>query len=279
MSLLRAELRRLALRRLTRWMLLLVVLLLATVVVAVAADQVRWVTADPTRPPAYQFRRDFADTIHVFTGLLAMFGFILGASFIGAEWRSGGMLHLLLWRPGRLRVFSAKLAALLVVLLGLWVVLAPGWTAVFWVLANYGGHDQSMTAGAWLSLGLTGARGLALVLAASTLAFALASLGRHTAAAMGTVIGALVIGVAGVGVVVGGLFNVRFFEAWLWTTYLAAWLEGSYVVYDWGSTEAIINSTPDRLEITWPVAGAGIAAVVVLVLGAALWQLRRRDVT
>ena len=38
---------------------------------------------------------------------------MIGASFVGAEWNSGGMMNLLLWRPQRLKVLSTKLAALL----------------------------------------------------------------------------------------------------------------------------------------------------------------------
>ena len=51
--------------------------------------------------------------IVLFGGMLALFGFAVGASFVGAEWHSGGMMNLLLWRPRRLALLAQKLGALL----------------------------------------------------------------------------------------------------------------------------------------------------------------------
>lgn len=43
---------------------------------------------------------------------------------------------------------------------------------------------------------------------------------------------------------------------------------------------ALGECVPPAMEITWPDAGIGIAVVVAAaVLVAALWQMRRRDVT
>ena len=52
--------------------------------------------------------------ITTLAALLALVAFVIGASFVGAEWNSGGMMNLLLWRPQRLQVLGTKLAALLV---------------------------------------------------------------------------------------------------------------------------------------------------------------------
>ena len=41
-----------------------------------------------------------------FAAILALVGFVIGASFVGAEWSTGGMMNLLLWRPKRLTVCS-----------------------------------------------------------------------------------------------------------------------------------------------------------------------------
>src|SRR5690606_8266356 len=64
-------------------------------------------------PPTFSFRDGFESMIGVFAAILALFGFLVGASFVGAEWRSGGMMNLLLWQPRRLRVLGTKLTTLL----------------------------------------------------------------------------------------------------------------------------------------------------------------------
>jgi len=233
-------------------------------------------------PPAFEFRAGFGDMITVLVGLLAMAGFIVGASFVGAEWRSGGMMNLLLWRPRRLVVLGAKLLALLAALLGSGVLLGALWTGGFWLIARFRGITDTMTAGAWQSFGLAGLRGLALALVAGAIGFALASLGRHTAMAMGSAIAAFVVGVAGVGIIAGGMLQLPFWERWMWPTYLTAWLDTSVTLRDFTAPcEPGLGGdcVPPTMEITWQQSGVGIAVVVALLLGAAMWQMRRRDVT
>lgn len=230
-------------------------------------------------PPAFEFRTGFRDMITVFVGVLALFAFLVGASFVGAEWRTGGMMNLLLWRPRRLQVLGGKLLALLAALLGLGVLGGAAWTGGLWLVASFRGITDTMTAGTWQSFGLDGVRGLALVLVAGAVGFALASLGRHSAMAMGTAIAGFVVGVAGVAIVANGLLQLPFWERWLWTTYVNAWLEGGAVVFNFRAPCQGIGpcETPEYV-VTWQMAGAGIAAAVVLLLGAAMWQMRRRDV-
>jgi len=50
--------------------------------------------------------------VTTFAAVLALVAYIVGASFVGAEWSSGGMMNLLLWRPRRLQVLGTKLAVL-----------------------------------------------------------------------------------------------------------------------------------------------------------------------
>lgn len=341
MSLVRAELRRLSKRRMTRWMLLLVLGLMATVAIVMALEnqkpgpaaqaeaeaaaarefqeQQGWMEQEiaaceeahetgvdddfypadceeirtwyPSQeemvewnlPPTFEFRDEFPAMITVFAALLSMFAFVVGASVVGAEWRTGGMMNLLLWRPRRLQVLGSKLTALLGTLVGLGVLLGAAWTAVFWLIATYRGVTDGMTDGTWQSLALTGVRGITLVLVAGTIGFAIASIGRHTAAAMGAAIAAIVVGVAGVGIIAEGLLQLQFFERWMWTTYVTAWLDKTAVLRDWSvpcipSGESGECEVP-QYEITWQVAGVGMAVLVALLLGAAMWQIRRRDVT
>jgi ABC-2 type transport system permease protein len=231
-------------------------------------------------PPAFDFRGQFENLLTVFAGVLAMFGFIVGASFVGAEWRSGGMMNLLLWRPRRLRVLGAKLGTLLGGLAGLGVLLAGAWTASFWLVATFRGITDTMTAGAWQSFGLTGLRALVMVLVAGAAGFAIASLGRHTATALGAVLAAFVVGF-GV-LAVAHAAGARYPEAWFWGSYVDAWMRKSVTFYDYRSCEGFGGfgeCLPAELTVTWQVAGVGIGAALVLLVALTMWHMRYRDVT
>lgn len=231
-------------------------------------------------PPTFEFKREFPAMITVFAGILALVGFVVGASFVGAEWHSGGMMNLLLWRPQRLRVLLAKLGTLLVGLLTVGLVLGAAWTAAFWAIGTYRGTTEGMTPGTWESFALTGARGLGLVLIAAAVGFGIASLGRHTAMALGTAVGVGVVGIVGVAIVLGEMLRLPFWERYLWPTYLIAWMNKSYVIEEWRACEFVMGECrPATLEITWQHSGLLFAAVVVLALGGAMWSMRSRDIT
>jgi ABC-2 type transport system permease protein len=232
-------------------------------------------------PPTFDFRAKFGGTWLTWAAIMALVAFIAGASFVGAEWSSGGMTNLLIWRPRRLQVFGAKLAALLTWITALCAVVAGLWTAAFWVIATQRGSTAGMTSGVWQSIGLTSLRGFAMVVAAAVLGFALASLGRHTAMALGAAVGAVVVIQFAVGVVVE-LAKVRFAEAWLVPTYVTAWMATSYTVEDHNACDNAGFSgicEPAKLEITWQLSGALMLAAVVLLLVPALWSMRKRDIT
>lgn len=231
-------------------------------------------------PATFNFREQFPETAITFSAVLALVAFVAGASFVGAEWSTGGMMNLLLWRPQRVRVLLTKLAALLTALFGLTVVAAAAWTAAFWATGTYRGTTGEMTSGAWQSIGLTGLRGLVLILVAGTLGFGLASLGRHTALALGGVLGVMVVGQFGLGAVLA-IAQVKFMETWLLPTYLLAWMQKKITLQNWDSCQASYTGEcqPETLDVTWQNSSILLSAALVLVLGAAIWTMRRRDIT
>jgi ABC-type transport system involved in multi-copper enzyme maturation permease subunit len=231
-------------------------------------------------PATFDFRRSFGDMVTTLAALLALTAFVVGASFVGAEWNSGGMMNLLLWRPQRLKVLGTKLLALLVALTALTAVTSAAWTGIFAVIAQQRGSLASMTAGAWQSFVLTEVRGLVLVLVVGAVGFGLASLGRHTAMALGVAIGVVVVFQFGLGTVLS-LANVKFIEAYLIPVWGAAWMSKSVKLenYDACNYSASGGCQPDTLTLTWQMAGGLLATVVVLVVGAALWTMRSRDIT
>ncbi|RSM46598.1 ABC transporter permease [Actinoplanes sp. ATCC 53533] len=230
--------------------------------------------------PAFDFREQFRYLVITLAALLAVMAFVIGASFVGAEWSSGGMMNLLLWRPRRLEVLGTKLAALLVNLALFTVAVSAAWTGLFALTAGTRGTLARMTSGAWQSIVLMELRGLVLVLVAGALGFGLASLGRHTATALGAAIGVVIVLQVGLGIVLS-MAGAPFVEAYLAPTWIQAWLDKSTVVTHWDSCyySSVQGCAAETLTITWPVAGAAFAAVVVLVVGAAMWTMRSRDIT
>jgi hypothetical protein len=136
-----------------------------------------------------------------------------------------------------------------------------------------------MTGGVWQSFGLTGLRGFALVVVAAVVGFGLASLGRHTAFALGGVIAVAVVGQFGLGIVLS-LADVKFPEAWLIPTYALAWIDKQVKLENFEACNfsTVSGCQPDTLTITWQHSAWLLAAGLVLTLGAALWSMRRRDI-
>jgi ABC-2 type transport system permease protein len=238
------------------------------------------ITAESFLPPTFDFRQKFGPMVTTLAALLALMAFVIGASFVGAEWHSGGMMNLLLWRPGRIQVLGTKLLALLVGLTALTTVTAAVWTGLFTLVARQRGRLDSMTAGVWRSFALMEVRALVLVLVLGAVGFGLASIGRHTAMALGVAIAVIVLFQFGLGIVLSQV-NVKFLEAYLIPTWIDAWLDKKAVLqnFDTCNYSAINGCQPDTLTITWPMAGGVLALVFVAVVGAAMWTMRTRDIT
>ncbi|MEU4398007.1 ABC transporter permease subunit [Micromonospora orduensis] len=231
-------------------------------------------------PSTFNFRETFDETLVPFAAILALVGFVVGASFVGAEWSTGGMMNLLLWRPKRLTVLLTKLAALLTGILAVTLPAAVLWFAGFWAVATFRGSTEKMTSGAWQSFALTGLRGVALVLVLTTIGFALASLGRHTAMALGGVVALMVVGQFGLGILLS-MASVKFAEAWLLPTYALAWMTKTVTLQNWDSCNATYygECKPETMDITWQQSSVLFSIGVVVILGAALWAMRRRDIS
>jgi ABC-type transport system involved in multi-copper enzyme maturation permease subunit len=231
-------------------------------------------------PPTFEFSTTFKVLVTTLAAIFALMAFVIGASFVGAEWSSGGMMNLLLWRPQRLTVLGTKLIALLVGIAVLTAVTLAAWTGIFYLIGKLRGTTTGMTSGAWQSLGLTEVRALVLVLAAAALGFGLASLGRHTAMALGAAVGVVILFQFGL-VTVLSLAGVKFAQVLLVPFWVQAWMDKSVKIEDYESCDfsSSLGCQPDSLTITWPTAGGVLAAVLVLVVGAAMWTMRNRDIT
>jgi ABC-type transport system involved in multi-copper enzyme maturation permease subunit len=118
---------------------------------------------------------------------------VIGASFIGAEWHAGTVATLLVWEPRRLRVFIAKALALALFAFVAAVVVQALLVAALAPAAVFRGTTTGVDA-TWVRqlLGL-GFRGALVGTVVALIGFAIASLGRNTAAALGAVFAYLVV--------------------------------------------------------------------------------------
>ena len=119
------------------------------------------------------------------TAPLVIVGWLIGASVIGADWQTRTLTTLLTWEPRRVRVLVAKALACLIVAAA-FTVLAQALLAAALLPSALSHGTTAGTDGAWLRsvFGVLG-RGTLLVGVATVIGFAVASIGRNTAAALG----------------------------------------------------------------------------------------------
>ncbi len=138
-------------------------------------------------------RERLEGVLHGVTGTLAIIGWALGASLVGAEFAARSMTTLLTWEPRRGRVFVAKtIAAVATMSLFAFLVLVLVALAMWPALAFHGAplqpNDPTLA-----SLAGDITRGVALTALASGIGFAIATIGRNTAVALGVGFGYIVI--------------------------------------------------------------------------------------
>jgi hypothetical protein len=197
------------------------------------------------------------NTLQGSSGILAIVGWAIGASFVGAEFASRSMTTMLTWETRRVRVLLAKAG---VVLLSVFVlgVLALSALALAMLPALLA-HGSPVRAGDPHFASFVGVvfRGSALAAIAAGIGFAIATLGRNTAAALGAGFAYIIV----LENIVGN--SLRNWRRWL--------LLGNAIVFVSGSNDGDI---PGR-----SVLGAGIflGAVALALLIGATSTFRARD--
>jgi hypothetical protein len=229
-------------------------------------------------PHQFRLRWELEDSLYVAAAILLVFGFLVGASFVGAEWTSGGMTNLLLWQPRRIQVLAVKLGTALLGVLAVSVVYAAAWIGAMWVIAATRGDISQVTPGFWQSIALLCARSAALAMMCAAIGFALAMLGRHTAMALGVGIAYAMIVEIGTRIIFS-LNGINFPERYQLATYVVAWLSKRVELYDPGFCRyAFDRCDPTVYVIDLPTSGTVLGLVVLALVGAATVMFRRRDV-
>jgi len=128
---------------------------------------------------------DLEGVLQGVTAPLVIVAWVIGASSIGAEWQARSITTLLTWEPRRGRVLLAKVVAS--------VIVACIFAVVSWALVSAALLPSALwhgttsgTGGSWSrSVAAVVGRGTLLIAVATTVGFAVASIGRNTAAALG----------------------------------------------------------------------------------------------
>jgi ABC-2 type transport system permease protein len=199
------------------------------------------------------------DIMQGVTAPLVIVAWVIGASSIGAEWQARSITTLLTWEPRRGRVLVAKVVSAMIVAgvfsLVTWVLLSGALLPAVFVHGTTAGAD-----GAWLrSVVAVVLRGELMIAIATGLGFAVASIGRNTAAALGVGFAYFLVIENVVGNFLAG------FRRWL--------LLGNSIVLISGK-----DSGGDVAGRSVLVAGVYLTAVAVALLVVATVLFQRRDV-
>jgi len=208
--------------------------------------------------------------------LLTFVGFVIGASFVAAEFSSGSMANWLTFEPRRMRVYGSKLAAAGLGLIPATVALLGLLTAGVWLIIRHFSPTVGTTAKVWGDLGEMGARSLALALAATVTGAAIGVLLRRTVAVLGIAVGYLVL--------VEGVFGQALQGArpWLLQLNVNSWLQhGASYFVESCKTDAQGGYSCQGVEkvLSFGHSSAYLGLLVVGAVGLAALVFRRRDVS
>ncbi|NUT34577.1 MAG: ABC transporter permease [Hamadaea sp.] len=229
----------------------------------------------------YVFRTSIRPLVGFLAAYLAFFGFLIAATFAGAELSSGGAVNLLLWRPQRMRVLGAKFAVVLGSVGVFSVVFSAVYVGTFYGIAKATGYVGSTGAAFMGDLALLTGRGVGLALVVTALSFGVAVIGRHTAAALGLLTAYVVVWEGGARLILEVL-NARLPEPWFLSTYVGAWMLGDLQFYDSYATCYTDNGgcyEPDYFHVYWWHAAIIFAVLLAAVVGGAFAVFRKRDIT
>jgi len=210
---------------------------------------------------------------------VALAGFALGATFIGAEWSSRNVVAWLFYEPRRLRLMAAKLLAVTGAVLALSVLAQLIWAfTARWLISVRGLPVSSLGADAphfWSDVLGQQVRAALLVLPTVWLGFGLANLIRNTAAALGVAF----VYFAVLESVVRAISPLL--QPYLFVTSVGAWVSKGGVtvsgrnVYD----QRLGFVTPQPILVSNAQGGVALLVYAAVVLIVSLALFRRRDIT
>jgi ABC-2 type transport system permease protein len=206
--------------------------------------------------------------------LLLFIAFLIGASFVGAEFSSGAIGNWLTFEPRRMRVYGSKLAGAAIGLVPVAIVITGVLMLGTYLIVDHYGTTASTTGETWGNLFEMTGRIVLTTAAGAALGGVVGLLLRHTAAAIGLVMGYVVI----VEAVFGGFLAE--IQPWLIRLNFDAFIGhgAKYFVEecDGGGGNYTCNLIEKHLSFEHGAWYLSIAAAVLVLLGALVF--RRRDI-
>ena len=208
-----------------------------------------------------------------FGAAAAALAFVIGATWIGAEWSSRSLVALLFWVPRRMQVLGVKVAVLALAAVVLGVVAELAWLAMAVLLRAVAGNGRALPTQFWGALFAIQGRAVLLVVLIALLGFGLTNLIRNTGAALG-------VGFVYFAVVESAVRALRpAWEPWLLSDDAAALLTPHGItIYLFDGLGRTGFTQPREYHLGNLQAGIELTAVVAVVIGIGVWLFNRRDV-
>ncbi len=207
-----------------------------------------------------------------FGAAAAILAFLIGATWIGAEWSSRSLVALLFWETRRSRVLGSKIAVLVGAAALFGVAMQAFWLAMASILDAAAGTGAALPDRFWGELLATQGRSVLLTVFAALAGFGLANLVRNTGAALG-------VGFVYFAVVESAIGAFRpTWAPWLLTSNAGALVSPGGLqipIYD-GTFDA--NGIPREVLVTNLEAGLWLGVVLTVVVGLGVVLFARRDV-
>jgi ABC-type transport system involved in multi-copper enzyme maturation permease subunit len=234
-------------------------------------DESTWRVEDFLDTAPFDFAAAGQSGAMAFAAFAAVLAFLIGATWIGAEWSTRSIVALLFWVPDRLRVVSTKIGVLALATAILGVIAQLSWLLMAWILQSLVGADAALPAGFWPDLLAEQGRSVLLTVLVGLIGFGLANLIRNTGAALG-------VGFVYFAVLENAL---RIFappsDRWLLSTNAVALvLPGGTRIYDYSAVEAELGEPPSFL-VTNLHGGLVVTAFVAVIVGVGVLLFTRRD--
>lgn len=198
--------------------------------------------------------------------------FLIGATWVGAEWSTRSMVALLFWEPRRVRVVATKLGVLLLAATGIGIGAQALWFGAAQLLSRTRGTTTGLPGSFYSNVFQTELRAVLFGVIAAALGFALANLVRNTGAALGIAFAYLLVFENAV----RALWPSK--QGWLLTTSASALLDPAGArYYLQGRADALGNFAGREVVVTHLHGGLVLGAVVLALVALGSVLFVRRD--
>jgi hypothetical protein len=137
--------------------------------------------------------RDLDAILQGIAMFVILLGVLLGASLGGADWTNNTMQTLLTWEPRRTRVYLTRGLVIVVFVFAITAFLQVAFAGVDVLVAATRGSTGFLPSDFWRSVARTIGRTSVVASALGLIAYAIAMIGRSTVAAVGALIGYLIL--------------------------------------------------------------------------------------